>query len=474
MPYRLAVAIIAKGSMNNLHRPEVVDVFRARGVELRFLVREAYAHLVDPLPGARYLKVRFPEETGRLAYWRTVCRFLRSLYPDGGMGLVVPLDGLGARRRLTYRLLRELARSQALMRLLFRLEARLYRTVRIDGLDPAEVDQLLLQGIGTHGAEHESLLTWWAKQHGVSVVHMIGNYDHLASKGYRGAPVDHLLVWGAVMREDAVRLHGVPPERIRTIGPVRYDTVVRGAFQDRATFLRSIGLDPDRRTILFAGSLAEYHYFEMLQAFEQLRAEDEGYQLILRIYPERTLMASPFMKPLVHYARGVPGVYVSLGDPHAWAQAGHEEPPRIEQAELWHALRHSDVVVNLYSTIALEACLFDKPIVCVLYHPTRGYAWARPPRYFDYGRLLHNRRMVAYGVMTLARDRGELLQRIREAVADPERFKAQRAYAVEQELGTVDGRACERLADACVEAWRQAREGRGAVRRDAAGGGTGG
>jgi hypothetical protein len=457
MPHRLAITLIAKGSVNNLHRRDMVEAFRARGVDVRFLVREAYAHLIQPLPGCTYLTCRFAQETGRLKYWRDVFRYARSLYPHGGTSRSILARPQGRRQQIQYRVLHALASHPLPMRVAQRMEERLYRTRTVEGLDPAAIDQLLLQGIGIHGAEHETSLTWWARQHGISVVHMVGNYDHLSSKGYRGVPVDRLLVWGPVMRDDAVRLHGIPPERVRMIGAARYDAVVHDVADDRSTFLGRIGLDPAKRTILFAGSGAEYHYFEMLQAFEELRTKHGDYQLILRTYPDKVLMASPFMTPLIEYARTVPGVYVSVGDPHARLPGMERELPQIEQADLWHALRHCDVVVNLYSTIALEACLFDKPAVYLDYFPMTGYAWRKPPAYVDYGRYVHNRRLVSYGATPIARDRAALLRLIQDAVADPGRHKRERALAVQQELGQLDGRVTERLADACIEALEEAR-----------------
>ena len=48
--YRLIIALIAKGSMNNLHREDIVEVFRAKGVDVGFLVREDYIDLIERIP----------------------------------------------------------------------------------------------------------------------------------------------------------------------------------------------------------------------------------------------------------------------------------------------------------------------------------------------------------------------------------------------------------------------------------------
>ena len=237
------------------------------------------------------------------------------------------------------------------------------------------------------------------------------------------------------MREEAIRLQGIASEKIRQIGSIRYNAV-RGEIRlGREDFLRACGLDPAKRTILFAGPLGEYHYFEMFEAFKQLTAGGGVYQLILRVYPDKGLMASPYIQPIIQYAKSLPNVYVSLSDPHYRTGVKNMEVPQIEQDDLWHALEHCDVVVNHFSTMGLEACLFDKPVVYLLYSPTHAYTWIQPPVYFDHGLAIHNRRMLAYGVARTAANREELIEAIKEAIAQPEKFAEQRREVVRQEFG---------------------------------------
>jgi hypothetical protein len=456
---RVTIALMAKGSMNNLHRRDVVDALHARGLEVEFLLLDGQPPPRQPFADCRYLACRLVPETGALGYWRALFRYFRSLYANDLVPSQTRAQKRGPLRRIVFGALILLARSRLVMRLTLLVEGCLYRRDTIEGLVPARLDLLLLQTVGGRDSEHGAVLTRWANRHGVPVVHLAGNYDHLPTKGYRGVAVERLLVWSPVMRDDAIRLHGIAPERIRVIGSVRYDALAREIVHDRATFLRAIGLDPGKRTILFAGPQSEYPYFEMLQAFEQIQAEDGDYQLILRLYPDKALMASPYVKPLLHYARATPGIYLSIGDPQHGARGARPGPPEIEQTELWHALRHCDVVVNYFSTIAVEACLFDKPAVYFVYRQLHSHGWLSPPPAFDYGTLLHNRRMLAYGVVPVARNRAELLRLIREAVADPARFRAERALIVRQELGPLDGHVRDRLAEACVEALAAHRPG---------------
>ena len=84
--YRLLIALIAKGSMNNLHRSDVVEAFAAQGVKVSFLVRKDYLSLLQPIEGCQYLSCSFPEEVGVKGVLRRALRYLRSLYPVGAIG----------------------------------------------------------------------------------------------------------------------------------------------------------------------------------------------------------------------------------------------------------------------------------------------------------------------------------------------------------------------------------------------------
>jgi hypothetical protein len=458
--YRLAITLIAKGSINNLHRREVIEAFRQKGVEVQYLVREDYIHLLSRFPDVQYLTCRFVEEKGRLKFWRDFFRYLRFLYPGWDICNRHWFQGLlKGKEKMFKKILNRafflLARYRSFMNLLRWFEGKFLYNKEVEGLEHHQIDQILLLGIGTHGSDLENILNHWARKHKKSVVHLIGNYDHLTSKGYRGGPIDLLLVWGPAMRDDAIRYQGIENEKIKIIGSIRYNGVQGEIRLSREEFFRARGLDPEKKTILFAGPQGEYHYFEMFEAFEKLFQENDQYQMIYRIYPDKAVMAEAYMKPIIHYARSLPHVYVSLADPHYQTGAKHLEVPQIEQNELWHALQYSDVLVNHFSTMGLEACMFDKPVIYIRYFPQTGYTWIQPPVYYDHGLAIHNRRMLEYGVARTAYSRKELLETIKDALDHPEKFADERREVVKLELGPLDGKACQRLVEACVEAfWR--------------------
>ena len=458
MNYRIGIALLGKGATNHLHRREVVDALNGRGIQVTFLVREDYMPLLEQLDGCEYSRCSFQQEVGRVAYFRGLFRYLRGLYPASDPGVrqfhkVKNHTRQRLRSRIGDTVLFFLARYHSIMRVAVNLETLLYRNVVVEGIDATQVNQLLILGLGVTGTQMEGDLTWWARSHLLPVVHIVGNYDNLSSQGFRGVPVDRILVWGESMKNDAVNLQAIPEDRVTMIGTIRYDAIAHEIKEDRKTFLISKGLDPGKKTILFAGSMMAYHYYEALAILKELQDSGIDCQMVLRIYPNKGLMDSVYMEPLLAYAAQMSDVYVSLADPHYQSGSRDHEVLQIEETELWHTLKHSDTVINLFSTIALEACVFDRPVIHMWYFAPKGRLAVAPAIYGAYPSLIHNRRLLSYGAIKVATNRKRLLKEIHSALEQPERFHQERVHAVSKECGNLDGYVCERLAEACVEAY---------------------
>ena len=464
MSYRISIGLFGKGSTNHLHRKEVVEALRKKEVEVDFIVRSDYFSLVEKLDGCRYTSVSFKSPGGFRSLILKLCVITRYLYPSRDSARIAYYrflqdDLRNNRNRIIHKICQLLARYRWSVRLISGIECLMFQPDSVIGINPMSIDQLLLLGIGTVNSELEAGITLWARHHKIPVIHIVGNYDNLSSKGFRGISVDRLIVWGPNMRDDAIRLHGIPPDRITMIGSIRYNTNSNILVPNKNDYIKSLGLDPARKTILFAGFMLEYHYFEMLEIYEQLLNEGENVQLILRVYPNKHLMNSVYIKPLLDYSKQVPNVYVSLADPNYGSGDRNREVLQIEENELWNSLNCCDVVINLFSTISLEACIFDKPALNMWYFQPSSSAFARNPVYWDYSQFFHNRRIISYGAIKTARNREELISLIRDALTHPDALSVQRRRTVEDECGPLDGKACERLVDICVKEYKKKQYG---------------
>lgn len=454
---RIGIGLLGKGSTNHLHRGDVVQALMESGFQVTFIVREDYAGLLNRIPGCGYVTCRINEEQGLRRTVTRFCEDVRFAYPSYDMG---------RRGRLFSRLwknLRPWVFGRNLLCLLaacFRtcvllsvwVEGQLFRQELVEGLDPNDFDLLMLLGIGTVNSEMEGALTRWAKGNRIPQIHIVGNYDNLTSKGFRGIMPERLLVWGPQMKSDAIVFHGIDAGKVRMIGSLRYNSIVRTVLPERSAFLSSIGLDPARKTIVFAGFVYESQYFEIFDVYRRLLADDENCQLIIRLYPNKSLLNSIYIDPLVQYARNLPNVYVSCADPHFKKGDREREVIQIEEEELWPLLCHCDVLIDYYSTIAIEGAIFDKPCIHMHYLPKGSYrGFEKGPVPIKFWKSRHNRRIMAYGIVDVARNREELLSLIHHHLDNPGKYAEKRKAMLAHECGALDGNASDRLIEVCRE-----------------------
>ena len=253
------------------------------------------------------------------------------------------------------------------------------------------------------------------------------------------------------MKHDAIRYQGIPESYISEIGSFRYNTLANFIFSDKETFFKRHGLNPEKKTIFFGGSRDDFHYFEMLDIFES-QLTQHNCQLILRIMPNKELMESPQIRTLIAHGRNTKGVFVSIGSPHYAADEAVGDPLTIEEYELWHGLRYCDVVVNLYSTLALEGCIFDKPVIHMWYFRSRGKLTLRQPIYVPYNQEAHIRRFREFGCSDEVFSREELVESIFNQLENPIRQKDARQRLVEKECGDLSGNAYSNFVNVCLDA----------------------
>jgi len=110
-----------------------------------------------------------------------------------------------------------------------------------------------------------------------------------------------------------------------------------------------------------------------------------------------------------------------------------------------NTLRHCALGVNVASTVSLELCMFDKPVINIAYNPPSvpedQLSYAR------YYRFDHYAPVVASGAVRLAKSPAELSEFIAAALQNPSEGSANRCKFLTQMFGdTLDGKAGERVA----------------------------
>ncbi len=277
-----------------------------------------------------------------------------------------------------------------------------------------------------------------ARRLGLTQVGNVASWDHTVGKGVISPRLDRYLVQNARMRADLVRYHGVPDERIVVTGWPQSDVFARrrprAAYED---VLRSYGLDPERPVVLVMGNTPtntphEARFFERLVAWWRSSGADRRFSLLFRPHPRDREWRTRFASAL-----DLPGAAV-------------QEPSFTDIDVLATLLQHGDCVVTNAGTILLDALVNDRPAVCVLYDEGGGppaESWAAKSVIGE-----HYRDVAASGAYHRAESFDEVAAGIERSLAHPDELFEERRRVVEIVVGSVDGHAADRVADAVLEA----------------------
>lgn len=272
-----------------------------------------------------------------------------------------------------------------------------------------------------------------ARRLDLPAVGYVASWDHTVGKGIVSPHVGRYVVQNEVMRDDLVRYHGIPAERVVVTGWPQSDVFhqrrPREAYDE---IVRSLGLDPSRPIVLVAGNTPTNAPYEG-RFVERLVGWRERPQLLFRPHPRDREWRERFAAALA-----VDGVAV-------------QEPSYTDLEVLATLLQRVDCVVCNAGTILLDALANDRPAVCVLYDE------GAPPgeRHAELnitGR--HYEELIRSGAFLRARDFDQVVRGTERSLAEPGELAAERRQVVLDVMGEIDGRAADRVVDAIAEVGR--------------------
>jgi CDP-glycerol:poly(glycerophosphate) glycerophosphotransferase len=270
------------------------------------------------------------------------------------------------------------------------------------------------------------------------------SWDNFTNKLLPVRHVNRLIVWNALMREQAVAFHGYRDDEVRLAGAPHWDLYFQpGVTGSRQAFCREIGADPSRRLVTLTTTPQELygHHAHVLRTL--VRGLQSGAwpaaQILVRLHPRddlgryeefRNVREVIIEKPFRPTAPTADGLAIDIT-----AQS---------QRHLADTLRHSDVVVNVASTIAIEAAIFDTPVVNVSFDGEAPSEFARSAR--RYYRFTHYQNITRHQAVRVADTPEQLIDQVARYLADPALDRLGRTRVVAEQCQFTDGRSAERAA----------------------------
>jgi len=204
-----------------------------------------------------------------------------------------------------------------------------------------------------------------ARYLGIKTIGLVRSWDNVY-KGLYSHP-DRVLVWNSINQKEVIQLDAYSTNQVSIIGPIQFDSYFDPhVILEKKDFCKQLKLDP-KKPILTLATIGQYFQFydetylpDYLMSLIQKKQIDPHTQLVIRLHPwSHYEQFARFLKyknvRLSYIDRYVPAM--------SWLMF------REDMIFMANLLKHSDAIVTAGSTVLLEACVFDTPVLMPVFHP---------------------------------------------------------------------------------------------------------
>ena len=254
-------------------------------------------------------------------------------------------------------ILRVFGIRQVLVSVLTAIERGMPRLEAMDAFLDRTRPDVILFGSVTHprAAQVDHLRSAQAKNIPTGVC--VYSWDHLSSKAQIRVCPDRVFVWNETQRDEAVKLHGIPLDRVVVTGAQVYDQWFdRSPSRSREKFSVDIGLPADRPFVLYVCSAmtpdpneARFvrRWAESIRGSSDPRLQSAG--LLIRPHPERRQEWEN----------------VDWSDLNPLVVTGANPIQASTKADYFDGLVYSEAVVGIVTSAFLEAAVVGRPVLTI-------------------------------------------------------------------------------------------------------------
>ncbi len=292
-------------------------------------------------------------------------------------------------------------------------------------------------------------LLFMANKYRIPVYTHILSFDNITSRGYIPlGKCNKYFVWNDLMGTELTKYYNVNPEKISITGTPQFDFHKSDKFKlKREKALALFGLESEDRYLLYCANhvhltpeepeLLENIIIKLLGEpslsnikvilrFHPLDIYDRWGELIEK-YKNVLRLSIPWSHPIINN----PAIGIVTEE---------------DMLRFVNLLRYADVVLNVASTIAIDASMTNTPVVCVGYHPENTNESAS---YYGYHFSVHYKVVMGFGATPLARNDDELMVLIKQEIADPGRLSLNRkrlaSYYVDDDQSSSSEKLIQKL-----------------------------
>ena len=293
-------------------------------------------------------------------------------------------------------------------------------------------------------------ITAAALRQGIPTLALIPSWDNISTKRRMIFKYDGYVVWSEKLRKELYERYPHTRNRpVFVVGAPQFDVFFQRKFQQtRAEFCASQGLDPARPIIVYAVGSPNFLSGEPYGALALAQAIERGdlgdAQLLVRPHPlhDHTTLTELFRNAggRIHLQRtAVAGTPVSL--------RSQDEQQIVEWV---NTFRHAAVVVNLSSTVTVDAAICDRPVVNLDFDPAPGQPDQNLIKEINHS-WTHFSPIAESDGLWLVKDPSEMIHAVRTYLKNPELHRDGRRWITKYVCEHPDGACGARMASAIEE-----------------------
>ncbi|MBI2024686.1 MAG: CDP-glycerol glycerophosphotransferase family protein [Candidatus Harrisonbacteria bacterium] len=276
-----------------------------------------------------------------------------------------------------------------------------------------------------------------AKRRKIISVGLINSWDKLTSRNMLLLLPDKMLVHNRIVKNEAIRLADMSKKDITIVGIPHFDHHFKTPRSSKKEFAKRFGLDPNKRYVVFCPEGKTYidSDGQMASLIDEMIASGElpnDLQLIIRLPPNDIIDIYPYKTKVVIQQAGK---RFSKKRGVDWDM--DEEDFRL----LADTMRHASVIILYASTVAMDAAVFNKPLISVNIkfpnYPSTDWVY----EYEHCGTLLRT------GGLDYVRTRADLANSIKRYLENPQFNDDGRSRIREEQCHYLDGRSGKRVAE---------------------------
>lgn len=291
------------------------------------------------------------------------------------------------------------------------------------------------------------LLMKSARTHSVRLIGMVRSWDNPTAKHLLRVIPDTLLVHNDIIKEEVVKLHDVPESIITVVGTAHYEYYRTYQPVPREEFFKRVGVDPSKRIMMFAPAgdkfiSTDWQTAEILKRAYAAGKIPSDVVTLVRIHPSNPTELVGFT-PDEHFVIEKPGMKF---------EGARERDKELGVPEVHHlldSLHYSELVVNVVSSMVLDASVLDVPVVTVGFN-----GWEKNvPFGNSVERYLADENMaklLAIGGTPVVKTEEELVSAINEYLEHPEKDREGRKRIIDIQCAGLDGHAKDKITSAIL------------------------